>query len=146
MPATDTIEGIADLIGAPADALAATMAKYNSDVTATGKDSEFGRAHKVSQIDTPPPLDNPPYYAWKTANVLYGTSGGIKHNLDMQVVDVNGDIIEGLYLAGTICTYSNMGVVPSTIKSVGASGTGFGGSIIWGRFAAQQIKALELGA
>jgi hypothetical protein len=142
----DTIEGIAELIGAPADALAATMERYNSDISATGRDSEFGRAHKVSQVDTPPVLDTPPFYAWKTGNVLYGTSGGIKHNLDMQVVDLNGEVIEGLYLAGTICTYSNMGVVPSTIKSVGASGTGFGGSMIWGRFTARRIKELELSA
>ena len=36
-----------------------------------------------------------------------------------------------------------MGLVPGTIKGVGASGTGFGGSVIWGRYAAQRIKELE---
>ena len=139
----DTLEGVAEAMGLPADAVRATVDKYNADIDATGADSLFGRATLVSQVGAPVKIDNGPFYGWKTANVNYGTIGGIKHNLDMQVIDVNGDVIPGLYLAGTICTYSNMGVVPGTIKGVGASGTGFGGSLIWGRYAAQIINELE---
>lgn len=139
----DTLEELASALGIPADAVVASVAKYNEDVAATGSDSLFGRATMVSNVGAPPLIDTPPFYGWKTANVNYGTSGGIKHNLDMQVLHLNGDVIPGLYCAGTICTYSNMGVIPGTIKSVGASGTGFGGALIWGRRVAQLIKELE---
>lgn len=140
----NTLEELASLTKIPVDALVATMQKYNADISATGGDTAFGRKTKVSMVGTPPLIDKAPFYAFKTGNVLYGTTGGIKHNLDMQVVDVMGEVIEGLYLAGTIATYSNMGLVPGTIRSVGASGCGFGGALCWGRFAAQQIKNLEL--
>ena len=116
---------------------------YNADVTATGVDSAFGRAHKISQVGEPPAIDNAPFFAWKTTNVNYGTMGGLKVNLDQQVIDVFGDPIPGLYCAGTICTYAQMGAVPASIKGVGASGTGFGGSVIWGRYAVQRINELE---
>lgn len=139
----DTLEGIAQEFGIPADVLVASVDQYNNDIDATGKDSLFGRATMVSNVGTPPKIDTPPFYGWKTANVNYGTMGGIKHNLDMQVLHLNGDVIPGLYCAGTICTYSNMGVVPGTIRGVGASGTGFGGALIWGRRVAQIIKEKE---
>ena len=142
----DTLDGVADAFGIPADALKATVDKYNSDIDTTGGDTVFGRMTQVSGVGTPPKIDNGPFFGWKTANGNYGTIGGIKHNLDMQVIDVNGNVIPGLYVAGTICTYSNMGVVPGTIKGVGASGTGFGGSLIWGRKVAQLIKELEQSA
>lgn len=141
----DTLEDVAEQMGLPADAVRATVDKYNSDIETTGADSLFGRAHQVSQVGTPPQIDTPPFYGWVTGNVNYGTTGGIKHNLDMQVIHLNGDVIPGLYLAGTICTYSNLGIKPGTIESVGASGIGFGGSMIWGRRVAQLIKELESG-
>lgn len=139
----ETLEGIAELTGIPSDALIATVDKYNTDIKTTGADTVFGRAHQISQVGEPPLIDNGPFFAWKTANVNYGTMGGLKVNLDQQVIHLNGNPIPGLYCAGTICTYAQMGVVPGTIKGVGASGTGFGGAIIWGRYAAQRIAELE---
>lgn len=131
------------MIDVPADTLAATVEKYNADLASTGADTAFGRVHIVSQVGEAPAIDNGPFFAWKTGNVNYGTMGGLKVNLDQQVIHLDGDPIPGLYCAGTICTYAQMGLVPGTIKGVGASGTGFGGAVIWGRYAAQRIKELE---
>lgn len=139
----DTLEELAELIDVPASTLTSTINAYNDDINSKGADSLFNRSTQVSNVGTPPAIDTPPFYAWKTGNVCYGTSGGIKHNLDMQVLHINGDPIPGLYCAGTISTYSNMGIVPGTIKAVGASGTGFGGALIWGRRVAQIINEKE---
>ena len=138
-----TLEELAGMIDVPADTLAATVEKYNADLASTGADTAFGRVHIVSQVGEAPAIDNGPFFAWKTGNVNYGTMGGLKVNLDQQVIHLDGDPIPGLYCAGTICTYAQMGLVPGTIKGVSASGTGFGGAVIWGRYAAQRIKELE---
>lgn len=139
----DTYEELAGLMGVPADAFAATMEQCNADVAATGVDSAFGRSTIVSANGTPFPLDTPPFYAFETGNVLYSTMGGLRQGTDAHVLDVYGEPIDGLYCAGGITIYSNFGIVPLTRRGVGASGCGFGGSMIWGRYAAQMIAANE---
>lgn len=139
----DTYEELAGLMGVPAEAFAETMERYNSDVAETGVDSAFGRETIVSANGTPFPLDTPPFYAFETGNVIYSTLGGLHQGTDAHVLDVYGEPIPGLYCAGGITIYSNFGIVPLTRRGVGASGCGFGGAMIWGRYAAQQIAATE---
>ena len=139
----DTYEELAELMGVPADAFAATMNKYNEDVASTGVDSVMGRATIVSANGVPFPLDTPPFYAFETGNVIYSTSGGLHQDSQARVLDVYGEPIPGLYCAGGISVYANMGIVPLSRRSVGASGCGFGGAIVWGRIAAQNIAANE---
>lgn len=70
-------------------------------------------------------------------------SFGLATKIDLNNQPVNvvtGEAIPGLYCAGSICTYAQMGRVPGTIKGVGASGCGFGGAVIWGRYAVQRIN------
>lgn len=133
----DTLAELAALMDIPADALAATMEKYNSDVSTNGVDTEFGREHIVSTNGTPFALDTAPFYGFKTGNVIYSTSGDLAQNTDGQVLDVDGEPIPGLWAAGA--PYHNMGIIPLSRRSVGASGCGFGGAMIWGRLAARKI-------
>lgn len=141
----DTIEELAGLMGVPADALQATMDKYNEDVESTGVDSVFGREHLVSMVDAPVALNHPPYYAWETTNSICCTKGGIQQDATQgcQAVDVMGNMIPRLYLAGNISGYSNFGIKPGTREAVNSSGVGFGGAIAFGRYCAQQIALRE---
>lgn len=137
----DTLEELADLMGMPADALVATMEKYNSDVSSMGVDSVCGREHIVSTNGTPFALSTPPFYGFKTGNVIYSTSGDLAQDTNGQVLHIDGNPIPGLWAAGA--PYHNQGIIPLTRRSVGASGTGFGGAMIWGRHAARKINEMQ---
>ncbi len=73
--------------------LQATVDKYNSFVDA-GKDSDFGKPTPKHKIQTPPF-----YAAWATPNV-HDTRSGLRINGKCQVVDMNAEVIPGLYCAG----------------------------------------------
>lgn len=140
----NTYEELAQLMGVSAENLGATMKKYNADVASTGRDSQFGREHLVSLGPAPFPLNNPPYYAFETTSVICCTYGGITQDAKTcEATNVFGEKIPGLYLAGNISGYSNMGVMPGTRRSKNSSGTGFGGALATGRYCAQQIAKLD---
>jgi succinate dehydrogenase/fumarate reductase flavoprotein subunit len=73
--------------------LQATVDKYNSFVEA-GKDSDFGKPSPKYKIQTPPF-----YAAWATPNV-HDTRSGLRINDKCQVIDMNGQVIPGLYCGG----------------------------------------------
>lgn len=75
------------------ETLQATVERYNSFVEA-GKDAEFGKPTPKYKIQTPPF-----YAAWATPNV-HDTRSGLRINGKCQVMDLNGQIIPGLYCAG----------------------------------------------
>jgi hypothetical protein len=77
----------------PADALQSTVSKYNSYVDA-GKDADFGKTGMKYKIETPPF-----YAAWATP-VIHDTRSGLRINARCQVVDLNGNVIPGLYCGG----------------------------------------------
>lgn len=141
----DTYEELADLMGVPAEAFAATMEAYNSDVAEDGRDSEFGREHISGTGDAPFALDTPPYYAFKTTSVVSSTYGGIKRSSEnlLEAEDVFGNTIDGLYLAGNISDFCNMGIVAGTRRPINASGLSFGGTMYFGRACAQDIATRE---
>jgi hypothetical protein len=70
-----------------------TVDKYNSFVDA-GKDSDFGKPTPKFKIQMAPF-----YAAWATPNV-HDTRSGLRINAKCQVVDLNGEMIPGLYCAG----------------------------------------------
>ena len=43
-----------------------------------------------------------PWYACKKVPTVHHTMGGIKINVNAQVIDVNGKVIPGLYAAGEV--------------------------------------------
>jgi hypothetical protein len=77
----------------PPSALQDTVTRYNSFVDA-GKDADFGKAAPKYKIQAPPF-----YAAWATP-VIHDTRSGLRINGKCQVVDLNGEIIAGLYCGG----------------------------------------------
>ena len=91
----ETYEALAEAIGAPADAFAATMEKWNACVEAK-EDADFGRVSFAN------PLDQAPYYAIKVQPGVHHTMGGIKINDAAQVINTEGNVIDGLFAAGEV--------------------------------------------
>ena len=75
------------------ETLRATVERYNSFVDA-GKDADFGKPTPKYKIQTPPF-----YAAWATPNV-HDTRSGLRINAKCQVLDMNGQVIPGLYCGG----------------------------------------------
>lgn len=90
----DSIEELAKKLGLDPDALAKTIEQYNG-YCEKGVDEEYGKA-----ADMLLPISTPPYYGGKVTPTLFTTVGGLKVNTDMQVVNEEGQAIEGLYAAG----------------------------------------------
>jgi len=76
-----------------AAALKNTVARYNSFVDA-GKDADFAKPTPKFKIQTAPF-----YAAWATP-VIHDTRSGLRINGKCQVVDLNGNVIPGLYCGG----------------------------------------------
>jgi len=70
-----------------------TVARYNSFVTA-GADTDFKKPTPLYKIEKPPF-----YAAWSTP-ILHDTLTGLRTNTNGEVMDIRGDVIQGLYCAG----------------------------------------------
>jgi len=77
----------------PPENLARTVGDYNSFVD-VGRDFDFGKPRPLYSIAKPPF-----YAAWATP-VLHDTRAGLRINGRCQVVDLNGEVIAGLYCGG----------------------------------------------
>lgn len=73
--------------------LAATVERYNELVDA-GTDEDFGKEGMTAKIQTPPF-----YAAWSTPG-FHDTTTGLRVNRKMQVMDLFGEVIPGLYCCG----------------------------------------------
>jgi succinate dehydrogenase/fumarate reductase flavoprotein subunit len=91
-----TIEGLAKKLQLPVDELKATVERYNQMAKA-GEDKDFGKPAKDLLA-----LEKPPYYGVTNAGWLLTTMDGLRINEDTQVLDINGNVIEGLYAAGDV--------------------------------------------
>ena len=91
----ESIQALAEAIGAPADALSATMDKWNACVEAK-KDEDFGRVSFAN------PLDQAPFYAIKVQPGVHHTMGGVRIDSEAQVIDTDGSVIPGLFAAGEV--------------------------------------------
>ncbi|WP_051221070.1 FAD-dependent oxidoreductase [Eremococcus coleocola] len=76
-------------------ALIETVNRYNEFVK-VGKDSDFNRQAEFLRI----PIEEGPYYLVEQKPRFATTLGGLKVNKDLQVLDKDGLVIEGLYAAG----------------------------------------------
>jgi succinate dehydrogenase/fumarate reductase flavoprotein subunit len=73
--------------------LQATIERYNSFVD-SGEDIDFGKPEPKYKIQTPPF-----YAAWATP-IIHDTRAGLRINAKCQVIDMNGQVMPGLYCAG----------------------------------------------
>lgn len=89
-----TLEDLASRLGIPAEALTATVERWNADC-ARGHDSEFGR-----RPETMVPIARPPFYAARLWPLLINTQGGPVHDARQRVLDTERQPIPRLYAAG----------------------------------------------
>ncbi len=90
----DTIEELATLVGA--NNLNDTVSRYN-ELAQSGVDSDFEKANAfLAELTTAP------YYAVTIKNATLGTFGGVKIDMESQVLNTEGTPIAGLYASGEV--------------------------------------------
>lgn len=111
LTAYPTIEALAEGLGVPIDTLQETISRWNKNV-ADGHDPDFHRGESAYERwlgdrsydreigGTLGPIDAPPYFAMQVYSGALGTKGGPRVNENACVVDLDGNVIAGLYAAG----------------------------------------------
>ncbi|MEW2352196.1 FAD-dependent oxidoreductase [Spirillospora sp. NPDC029432] len=105
----DTLPELAERLGLPADALTATVERFNG-FAEKGVDEDFHRGEDPYDLffaagnDGPNPclvpVDRPPYYAARMVLSDLGTKGGLRTDTESRVLDASGAAIPSLYAAG----------------------------------------------
>jgi 3-oxosteroid 1-dehydrogenase len=105
----DSLAELAGKIGVPADALTATVERFNG-YARTGKDADFGRGDSgydryygdptVKPNPSLGAIDKAPFYAISIVPGDLGTKGGLVTDSAARVLRADGTAIEGLYAAG----------------------------------------------
>ncbi len=106
---SSTLEGLAEKIEVPADALCETVDRFNGFAT-SGVDEDFHRGESTYDkyysdptVEPNPSLhaiDQAPFYAVKIVPGDLGTKGGLVTDEHARVVRADGSVIPGLYAAG----------------------------------------------
>jgi len=122
----DTLEELARLIDVPPKTLKATVDRYN-ELCARGRDEDCFKEPEWMR-----PIDTPPFYAAGIGAAITGTRGGVKVDLDMQVVDKKGRVIPGLYAVG-----NNAGSFYGMVYPPQLEGSGIGHAFTFAYLAAQ---------
>lgn len=110
----DTLEDLAAAVNIPADALTATVARYN-ELAHAGKDTDFSKV--ATRLF---PVENPPFYA-----VPFGDSGmlvligGIDCDVECRALDAEKNPVPGLFVAGN--TMGGRFLVDYPVTVAGAS-------------------------
>ena len=90
----ETLEELALQMGVPVDTFVATINRWN-ELCAAGVDSDYGTAHAYLT-----PVATGPFYAQNAGVGAMTTVSGLKMNKNLNVTDVDGKAIEGLYAIG----------------------------------------------
>ncbi|RAY13354.1 3-oxosteroid 1-dehydrogenase [Actinomadura craniellae] len=142
----DTLAALAERIGVPADALAATVERFNG-FARTGKDEDFGRGESAyDRYYGDPTLKNPnldvidraPFYAFRVEAGDLGTKGGLVCDELARVLREDGSAIEGLYATGN----TSASVMGNEYPGPGAT---IGPSIVFGYIAAKHAAERAAG-
>lgn len=143
----DTIEELAEKLGIDPAALVSTVERWNTHAE-QGVDPDYGRGEAAtdrwwgdhSYGDSPQatlgPLDTAPYYAVTVRSGALGTKGGPRTDVNGQVVDVDGEVIPGLYAAGNAMA-SVMGM------TYGGAGGTLGPAVVWGYLAGRHAAGMS---
>jgi fumarate reductase flavoprotein subunit len=126
---SDTIEGLAEQIGVNPVTLKASQERFNLMCT-NGVDTDFNRT-----IDLVACTDAP-FYAKRHAPLVMGAAGGLKIDINTQVLDTADKPIPRLYAAGM----TSGGWVGPWYFSCGWAVLG---TVHWGRKAGKNIAALD---
>lgn len=123
----DSIAELAGIVGMDPAVLQATVDDYNAGVEA-GTD-EFGRSGDYLKTK----IGEGPYYLVEQKPRYATTMGGLVVNTSLQVQNVDGETIDGLYAAGE--------VVGGVMGSNSPSGANNGWALTSGKLAAESIAA-----
>jgi len=136
-----TLEDLAAEIDVPADALTATVERFNG-FAATGVDEDFHRGEsaydKYYSDPTVKPnpslhvIDRAPFYAVKIVPGDLGTKGGLLTDERARVVRADGSVIPGLYAAGNVSS----AVMGYTYAGPGAT---IGPALVFGYLAVEDL-------
>ena len=108
-----TLAELAAKIDVPPAALEETVTRWNTHV-AQGSDPDFSRgvsvhdrfwgdaAFGMEPQTTLGPVDTAPYFAVQVTSGCLGTKGGPRTDNSARVLDVDGEVIPGLYAAGNV--------------------------------------------
>lgn len=122
----ETLEEAAEHYGLDAEALTKTITAYNESIQ-DGLDEDF---NKTSSLQ---PVAEGPFYIQKVVPSSHHTMGGVQINTDTQVINTQGEIIEGLYAAGEV-----VGDIHGTNR---LGGNAITDCIVFGRIAGQNAAA-----
>lgn len=128
------LRSLAEAAGLPADALAATVERYNRFLR-EGRDGDFGRFGEASRGRLPPALETPPFHAIQLFPMVRKSMGGVAIDHEARVLDAEGRPIVGLYAAGEVTGIAGIN------GSHGGSGTFLGPSLLQGRIAGRTAAA-----
>ncbi len=140
-----TLAGLAAEIDVPAEALAATVSRFNG-FAGSGVDEDFHRGEsaydKYYSDPTVKPnpslhaIDQGPFYAVKIVPGDLGTKGGLVTDERARVLRPDGSVIPGLYAAGNV----SAAVMGRTYAGPGAT---IGPALTFGYLAAEDIAKAE---
>ncbi|WP_280262624.1 FAD-binding protein [Nocardia wallacei] len=122
----DSLPELAERIGVPGAALAATVARFNEFADA-GVDADFGRGDEAydrafSEGRSPlVPIRKGPFHAAAFGISDLGTKGGLRTDTAARVLDRSGAPIPGLYAAGNTMAAVSGTVYPGGGNPIGAS-------------------------
>ncbi len=131
-----SIRELAEKIGVDGDELEKTVERFNAHA-AEAHDPDFRRGESANDLwwgdpgwrgdrrATLAPLGPPPYHAVEVKSGALGTKGGPQTDVDARVLDVEGEVIPGLYAAGNVMA-SPMGM------TYGGAGGTLGPGMIFG--------------
>lgn len=95
---SDTIEGLADAVGIPADELVRTVKRYNELVDG-GDDLDFGVDPEVLANNG---IKDAPFYLMEYQASKFVAAPGLTCNEYLQVLSKDRQVIKGLYAAGNV--------------------------------------------
>ncbi|MBQ8081244.1 MAG: flavocytochrome c [Clostridia bacterium] len=126
----ETIRELAEKIGVDPDAMEESLAIYD----AAYKNGQYENGTAITaNVNI---AETGPYYAMSYGNAIHYTCGGIKINVDTQVIDTEGNVIPGLYAAG-----ETTGGLHGTSRYTGSSITDV---LVFGRVAGEKASAEAL--
>ena len=141
---SDTLAGLAEQLGIPADSLVETVDRFNKSAV-EGRDPDFHRGESTYQrwwgkknfpdLEPNPavgPVETAPFYGAKLEVGCVGNLGGLVINTKGQVINTRGEIIPGLYGTSNTTALLSHGFAYT-------SGSCQGKSMIFGYIAARHM-------
>ena len=92
-----SLDHLASHYNIPVQSLKQTIADYNSDI----EDSKIDPLGKVFEAWMSP-IETPPFYTMRIHPKTHYSLGGLVTDIDTHVLDINGNIIKGLFAAGEV--------------------------------------------